>query len=164
MDQAEFGAFIGTEITRQTVVVERSAVAFFADAVLDDDPVYRDARVATVAGFTGLPVPPTFPFVMGAWSSYAELQPEDGAGPGLAIVLGKLMANGGLILHGEQAFTYHRPVETGMTLDGVGTIKDIYRKESKGTTMTFVVAETTWSDASTGEPVCTTTFNILHRI
>ena len=30
--------------------------------------------------------------------------------------------------------------------------------------MTFVVAETTWSDATTGEAVCTTTFNIIHRI
>ena len=80
------------------------------------------------------------------------------------VVLGALMAGGGLILHGEQAFTYHAPVVTGQVLNAVGVIKDIYVKESKGSTMTFVVAETTWSDATTGEAVCTTTFNIIHRI
>ena len=164
MDDATLKGFIGTEITRQTVVVERSAVAFFADAVLDTDPIYRDATVAAAAGFDGLPVPPTFPFVMGNWGAFAELQPEGAPGTGLGIVLGALMAGGGLILHGEQAFTYHAPVVTGQVLNAVGVIKDIYVKESKGSTMTFVVAETTWSDATTGEAVCTTTFNIIHRI
>jgi hypothetical protein len=52
----------------------------------------------------------------------------------------------------------------GDVLRGVGTIVDAYAKESKGKTMTFVVTETVWSDASTGDPVVTSRFNIIHRI
>ena len=68
----------------------------------------------------------------------------------MAAVLGPLMAKGGLILHGEQEFTYHRPVFAGDVLEGRGTVVDAYRKESKGKTMTFVVVETAWSDRATG--------------
>ena len=55
------------------------------------------------------------------------------------------MAKGGLILHGEQEFIYHRPVLVGDVLVGEGTITDAYQKESKGRTMTFIVSETNWS-------------------
>ena len=163
MDEATRTAFIGTEIGRTTVVVERSAVSFFAQAVLDDDPIYNDGRVAEAQGFAGIPVPPTFPFVMQNWGAYGELQPAEGTGTGLAKVLGALMANGGLILHGEQAFAYHQTIVTGQTLTGVTVLRDIYVKESKGTTMTFVVSETTWSDEA-GTEMATATFNIIHRI
>jgi hypothetical protein len=43
-------------------------------------------------------------------------------------------------------------------------VADAYRKESKGKTMTFVVVETAWREQSTGEPVCTSRMNIIHRI
>jgi acyl dehydratase len=82
----------------------------------------------------------------------------------MAAVLGPLMAKGGLILHGEQEFTYHRPVFAGDVLEGRGTVVDAYRKESKGKVMTFVVVETAWSDRASGEPVCTSRMNIIHRI
>ena len=49
------------------------------------------------------------------------------------------MAKGGLILHGEQEFIYHRPVQVGDVLVGEGKITDAYQKESKGRTMTFIV-------------------------
>ena len=73
------------------------------------------------------------------------------------------MGGGGLILHGEQEFTYHRPVVVGDVLVGEGTVVDAYRKESKGRTMTFVITETKWVDRETGEPVVTSRFNVLHR-
>ena len=38
----------------------------------------------------------------------------------MAEVLGPLMAKGGIILHGEQEFTYHRPVFAGDVLVGEG--------------------------------------------
>jgi acyl dehydratase len=78
-------------------------------------------------------------------------------------VLGPLMAKGGLILHGEQEFIYHRPVYVGDVLSGEGTVTDAYSKESKGKTMTFIVTETVWKDDKTGEPVVTSRFNVIHR-
>jgi len=74
------------------------------------------------------------------------------------------MAKGGPTLHGEQECPYPRPVVAGDVLEGRGTVVDAYRKESKGKVMTFVVVETAWSDLASGEPVCTSRMNIIHRI
>ncbi len=102
---------------------------------------------------------------MNNFGVFPELQPEDAnpdANP-MGEVLGPLMANGGIILHGEQEFTYHRPVLAGDVLVGDGKVADAYRKESKGRTMTFVVVETAWTERDTGTPVCTSRMNIIHR-
>ena len=156
---------IGTPTGTTVVTVERGQVALFATAVKDDDPVYRDPRAAEAAGLPGIPAPPTYPFVMGNFGAYPELQgPDAPTGNPMGAVLGPLMANGGLILHGEQEFTYHRPVFAGDVLEGTGQVVDAYQKESKGKTMTFVVVETAWSDRATGEPVCTSRMNIIHRV
>jgi len=158
-------AIIGKPTGTTVVTVERGQLALFADAVKEKSPAYRDPRAAGEAGLAGIPAPPTYPFVMEHFGAYPELQPTDGpTGNPMAEVLGPLMANGGLILHGEQEFTYHRPVLAGDVLVGEGKVADAYRKESKGKTMTFVVVETAWREQNTGEPVCTSRMNIIHRI
>ena len=94
----------------------------------------------------------------------AEIQPADApVGSPLMTAVGPLIAKGGLILHGEQEFIYHRPVQVGDVLVSQGKITDAYQKESKGRTMTFIVQETNWSDEKTGEPVVTSRFNLIHR-
>ena len=156
---------IGKSTGTTVVTVERGQLTLFADAVKDTSPIYHDPRAASEAGFAGIPAPPTYPFVMGNFGVFPELQTADAPeGNPMAEVLGPLMANGGLILHGEQEFTYHRPVLAGDVLVGEGRVVDAYQKESKGKTMTFIVVETAWSEQGTGEPVCTSRMNIIHRI
>lgn len=156
-------SLIGQPTGRSKVVVERGPVSFFAEAVLDKSPEYHDAEAAKTAGFADIPVPPTYPFVMDHWGKFAELQEgEPSSQNPMMAALGPLIAKGGLILHGEQEFVYHRPVVVGDVLTGEGKVVDAYQKESKGRTMTFVVTETNWTDLS-GEPVVTTRFNIIHR-
>jgi acyl dehydratase len=155
---------IGKPTGTTVVTVERGHLAVFADAVRDQSPIYRDPRAAADAGLAGIPAPPTYPGVMSAFGVFPELQPEDsspGAHP-MGEVLGPLMANGGIILHGEQEFVYDRPVTVGDVLTGEGRVVDAYTKESKGKTMTFLVTETVWRDQS-GAPVVTTRFNVIHR-
>ncbi len=163
-DEDLLHSIIGQQTAKSTVVVERGPVAFFAEAVLDDSPVYRSPEAAAAAGLPGIPAPPTFPLVMESWGKFAEIQPDDApTGTSVTQAMGKLMGKGGLILHGEQEFTYHRPVLVGDVLVGEGTVVDAYRKESKGRTMTFIVTETKWVDQKTGEPVVSSRFNVLHR-
>ncbi|MFN8035842.1 MAG: MaoC family dehydratase N-terminal domain-containing protein [Acidimicrobiia bacterium] len=157
---------IGKPTMAKKVVVDRSMVANFAAGVTDPNPVFRDERAADAAGFDSVPAPPTFSFALGYWADYqAELQPPDptdGANP-MFQVMGQLMAGGGLVLHGEQEFEYHRPIEVGDTLVGEGRIADIYEKDSDKALMTFIVTETAWTDAASGEPVVTERFNLIHR-
>jgi acyl dehydratase len=156
---------VGTRTSSSTVVVERGPISGFALAVCDSNPIYNDPRAAEAAGLDAIPAPPTYPFVMETWGKFAEYQATDSpvAGGGMGKVLGPLMAKGGIILHGEQSFEYHRPVVVGDVLDGEGTVVDCYTKESKGHTMTFIVTETVWRDRQNGEPVVTSRFNVIHR-
>lgn len=168
MTDDELKAVVGRPTGGATVVVERGPVANFATAVCDDDPVYRDPRAAAAAGLSAIPAPPTYAFVMQNWGMFPEIQPSEPSGDQpvgnpMGEVLGLLMASGGLILHGEQEFVYHRPLLVGDRLRGEGRIVDAYTKESKGHVMTFVVNETVWRDDTTGEPVVTSRFNVLHR-
>jgi hypothetical protein len=157
-------SIIGKPISKSKVVVERGPVTNFATAVTDGSPVYRDPGAAKDAGLPAIPAPPTFAFVMQSWGEFPEIQPSDvPKGNAMGEVLGPLMAKGGLILHGEQEFIYHRPVYVGDVLAGEGKILDAYAKESKGRTMTFIVTETVWKDDTTGEPVVTSRFNVIHR-
>ncbi|MGH9018905.1 MAG: FAS1-like dehydratase domain-containing protein [Acidimicrobiales bacterium] len=163
MAEVDLKSLIGKPMSKSKVVVERGPVSNFAIAVGDKNPVYRDPRAAVDAGFDAIPAPPTWPFVMQSWGEFAEDQPGDKPKTNaMGEVIGALMAGGGLILHGEQEFTYHRPVFVGDVLDGEGTIVDAYAKESKGRTMTFIVTETVWRDATTGEPVVSSKFNLIH--
>ncbi|MGA8724053.1 MAG: MaoC family dehydratase N-terminal domain-containing protein [Acidimicrobiales bacterium] len=163
-DDDVLDSIIGKPTSTTVVTVERGKLAEFATAVMDDSPIYRDPRAATDAGLEGIPAPPTYPFVMENFGAYPELQSSEAPkGNPMAEVLGPLMAKGGIILHGEQEFTYRRPVYAGDVLIGEGKVVDAYRKESKGRTMTFVVVETDWRDRESGEAVCTSRMNIIHR-
>ena len=165
MADDELAQLIGTPTGRSVITVERGHVATFATAVTDESPVYRDPRAAAAAGLAGIPAPPTYPFVMDNFGRFPELQPDDQpAGNPVVTALGPLLAKGGLILHGEQSFTYRRPVFAGDVLEGTGTVVDAYRKESKGATMTFVVVETVWRERGTGDEVCTSRMNVIHRV
>jgi len=156
---------IGQPTGAWRVTVERGPVATFATAVCDPNPLYRDRRAAHDAGFTDIPAPPTFTFAMGFWGAFTEEQPVDptgGENP-MHAVMGKLHSEGALVLHGEQEFTYHRPVQVGDVLDGRGTLVDVYEKDTDAASMTFVVIRTEWTEADSGAPVVTEQFNLIAR-
>jgi hypothetical protein len=50
----------------------------------------------------------------------------------------------------------------GETLHREGKVVDVYEKESKGRTMTFLVTEDEYRDGS-GELVLTSRMNLIHR-
>lgn len=157
-------SIIGRPMPGARVVLERGPVSNFAAATTDDNPIYRDPDAAIAAGFDAIPAPPTYPFAWNHFGAFPELQPESASLPNpMFEIMGQLRGAGGLILHGEQEFVYHRTPQVGDDLVGEGTVKDLYEKESKGKTMTFIVTETVWKDATTGEPVVTARFNLIHR-
>lgn len=149
---------IGTSTGRQRVVIERGPVVVFADSVGDEDPAYLHD--------TAPPVPPTFPFVMAHWGAFSDMQP-DSAGENedtvVAGILGPLLDEGGLLLHGEQEFEYQSRVRVGDVLVGEGCVTDVYEKDTAHATLTFVVTETAWRHDASGEPAVLTRCNTLVR-
>ncbi len=159
-------AVVGLPTGAATIHVERGPVSRFAKAVTDENPVYRDLAAAREAGFDSIPAPPTFTFSAASyWGVFPEDQPEDptgGRGNPMRRLMGELMKEGGMVLHGEQEFVYHKPLQVGETLHQEGKIVDLYSKEAKGKTMTFLVTETVFKDDA-GDPVVTERFNLIHR-
>jgi acyl dehydratase len=156
---------IGKPTGAWKITVERGPVSTFAAAVQDSNRVYRDRTAAKAAGFGHIPAPPTFTFAMQFWGAFAEDQPADPTGGQNPMhqVMGELFGQGALVLHGEQEFDYHRPVEVGDVLAGEGRITDLYEKGTDVAHMTFVVIETQWKDADSGAPVVTERFNLIAR-
>lgn len=118
---------IGHELPPSTLPIERGRLRFFARATGETDPVYTDLDAARAAGYPDLPAPPTFLFS-------AEL--DSRAAFTLLDLLKVPLAN---VLHGEQGFTWYRPVCAGDTVTVQPRITDIYDK--KGGALDFLVTE-----------------------
>ena len=150
---------IGKQTGAWRVVLERSMLANFAKAVGDNSRAYRADVV---------PAPPTFTFAAPYWSTLTSTQqppdPTAGQGNPMHAIMGDLYAKGALVLHGEQEFEFHRTPRSGDVLDGVQTITDVYEKETDTAHMTFIVMETSWTDANDGSPVVTERFNLIARL
>ncbi len=156
---------VGRSTGKANITLERGPLARFAEAVTDESPIYQRLDAAQAAGFADIPVPPTYFFsAAGHWGAFPEEQPADATpeiNPTMEII-GKLMAKGGLVLHGEQEFTYHRPITVGETLRSEGKVVDLYEKPTGDKTMTFLVTENEYRDDS-GALVLTARMNLIHR-
>jgi len=159
---------IGTPTGAWRVVLDRAVLAQFAKSVGDASRVYQRDGDASAAGLPAVPAPPTFTFAAPYWSAFRpDQQPADptaGKSNPMHSIMGELYAQGALVLHGEQEFTYHRPVQVGDVLRGEGKVMDIYEKETDSAQMTFVVIQTQWKDADSGAPVVTEQFNLIARL
>ncbi|MGH9188401.1 MAG: FAS1-like dehydratase domain-containing protein [Acidimicrobiales bacterium] len=157
---------VGRSTGTAVITAERGPVTAFARAVTDTSEVYQRRDAAQAAGFDDIPVPPTYFFSAAEfWGAFPEDQrtddPTSGANP-VTEIIGELMRNGGIILHGEQEFEYHRPIVVGAKLRREGRIADLYAKASGDRMMTFLVTENEYRDES-GELVLTSRMNLIHR-
>ena len=126
--------------------VSRVKLAEFADAIGDQNPVYRDRSAAQEAGFPDVIAPPTFPIVITMASSARAL-----AEPGLNL-------NYAMVVHGEQRFEYARPLRAGDVVTSQVTISDI-RDVGRNSLMTT----TTQISTVEGEHVCTAHSTLVER-
>jgi acyl dehydratase len=126
--------------------VSRVKIAEFATAIGDPNPVYRDRKAAQAAGHADVIAPPTFAIVISMAGSGAAL-----ADPGLGL-------NYAMVVHGEQRFTYVRPLTAGDIVTAQVTLTDI-RDAGRN------VMLTTSTDVVTvaGELVCTAFSTIVER-
>jgi acyl dehydratase len=108
----------GKEYPAVTVTVERDVVLRFADAIGEDNPLFRDPEAARRAGYPEQLAPPTFVTRMQILTS-AQV-----------VLDGELGLNYSMVVHGEQAYEWRRPVVVGDVLSAVPRIADIYAKKS----------------------------------
>lgn len=123
---------VGTVSEPRTVQVETGFLKFFARATGETDPIYFDEDAARAAGHPAIPVPPTYLFPL-SMSAPAKRGGVFDAENGLGVDMAR-------VLHGEQSFTYRRPIYAGDTLILTTTTSDIYAR--KGGALEFIVQDT----------------------
>jgi acyl dehydratase len=92
-------SLVGHETRPETGTLSAEAIAQFADAVGDRNPIYHDSAAARRAGFRDIPAMPTFVTRFRVPFAEAGLDPEHSQ-----------------VLHGEQEYSYVRPLYAGESL------------------------------------------------
>lgn len=115
---------IGRRFPSTTMTVDAGRLRFFAKAIGETNPVFTDLAAAQAAGYSNLPVPPTFLFGI-------ELENPDSFG-----WLAELGIDLRRVLHGEQSFLYHSTAVAGDVLTATPTIGSVYSK--KGGALDFI--------------------------
>ncbi|MBO1900690.1 MaoC family dehydratase N-terminal domain-containing protein [Leucobacter weissii] len=127
-------------------LVGREKVREFARAVLSEAPVHHDPEAARAAGHADVVAPPTFPVVVQE-ATLAQLLADEEAAVDFSRVV-----------HGDQRFTYTRPIVAGDELTATLTIASV--KQLGGNSM--VTASSDIVDAA-GEHVVTAISTLVVR-
>jgi len=145
--------------------VDRTAILNFAAAIGETNPIYWDAASAAGTPLGEVIAPPTFGVAAAHWNPNfglrgirripprveppeSEAKPRSGGGGG-----------GGLarVLHGEQRFEYHKPMQPGMKLRVTTRPGKSWEKEGKkGGKLKFTETVSEYRDES-GELVLVAT-------
>ena len=140
-------SLIGAASEIFTVEVEKGAIAKFADAIGDPNPLYRDAEFAKRHGHRDIIAPPTFPTAFRPpeeqeWTRHLDRR---------------------RVLAGEMAFIYERPIYAGDVLDCRIHFVRVDEKEGRSGKMEFLVQEVRGTDAKTGAAVFTQRRTTVYR-
>ncbi len=93
--------------------VGREKVREFARAVLAESPLHHDADIARAAGYADVVAPPTFPIVVQDLTLQQLLADESAA------------VDFSRVVHGDQRFSYTRPIVAGDELVGTMTVTSV---------------------------------------
>ena len=127
-------------------LVGRETVREFARAVLSEAALHHDPEAARAAGYSDVVAPPTFAIVVQDATLQQLLSDEEAA------------VDFSRVVHGDQRFTYSRPIVAGDELTGVMTVTSV--KQLGGNSM--VTSSTEVSDA-TGAHVVTAISTLVVR-
>jgi acyl dehydratase len=127
-------------------VVGREKIREFATAIGATDAEYHDPEAARALGYSDVVAPPTFPIVV-TMAANSQIMRDPGLGMDYTRVV-----------HGDQKFSYVRPVVAGDTLVCVSTVEDITQRGGHD----FI---TTRADVTTesGEPLLTAWMKLVQR-
>jgi acyl dehydratase len=121
-----------------TYQVGREKIREFAEAIGDDDALYRDPEAARACGYLDVLAPPTFAMIL-ALRAQEQLISDP-----------KLGLDYRRMVHGSQSFTHYRPIRAGDELAATLHVDSI--RTMRGNDMLTVRCEITDSD---GDPVTT---------
>lgn len=143
MDQS----FVGRSFPlAQPYLVGREKVREFADAIGETSPLCQDSAAARAVGYPDVVAPPTFAMAVVAKAQDAVL-----FDPALGLDFSR-------VVHGDQAFSHHRPICAGDEIVSVVHIDAIRQLAGND----IITLRTELADPA-GRPVCTATATLVSR-
>ena len=140
----ELKAWIGREVRYPAhEELGRASIRYFALAVGDDNPLYRDDDYARQAGYPSLIAPPT---LVCETSQYADRPPDEDGYIGHAW---ELPITGCRMIRAGNEYEFHRPTLPSDRISVTWTLEDIVeRRASRGGTQLFVTSVARYFDAA----------------
>src|SRR3984885_8902628 len=126
--------------------VSRVKIADFADAIGEPSELCRDRDAAIKAGYPDVIAPPTFAIAISMKAASAA-----NSDPGLGL-------DYSMVVHGEQSFSYSRPLHAGDVVVATTTIESI-----KAVGALSMLVTSTSIDTVDGEHICTAKSNLVER-
>ena len=126
--------------------VSRVKIADFADAIGEPSELCRNREAAVKAGYPDVIAPPTFAVIIDQLSTKAVV-----VDPGLGL-------DYSMVVHGEQSFSYTRPLHAGDVVVATTTVESI-----KALGALSMLVTSTSIDTVDGEHVCTAKSNLVER-
>lgn len=155
----ELTKFIGQTTGTTTYAVERGAIARFAEAVGDTNPIYWDEEYAKKSKYGAIISPPGF-------FGWAIRRPRSTEGPEAVAGMrgGPDFAAAGFprVLDGGTEYDFIKPIKAGDILTAESKIKDIIEREGRTGKMVFLIRETTYTNQN-GEVVAKARGTSIHR-
>jgi acyl dehydratase len=143
---------IGYSFPPFVIEVERCKIRELAQAIGDENPMYRSQEAAMAAGYEDVPLSPTTPTIFNFWGN-----------PQLWDQLVGVGLNVKRILHGEEEYRYLIPIYPGDILTGVTTIVEGKTRHGKdGSSTDIVTAEIRYTNQQQ-KPVLTARMMLVVR-
>jgi len=117
-----------------TWLVERGKIRELVEAIGDNNPIYRDAKVARQQGYKDIIAPPTFATVPILWTGT------------LLQILGDIGTKFERLMHAEESYEYVKEIFPGDILTGIMEIKGITEKKGESGALDFIQLKTTYAN------------------
>jgi acyl dehydratase len=124
----EMRSWLGKELDRQTLDVEKGAIRHFAEAIGDANRLWSDETAARRSRYGGITAPPTF---------------LRSATPGLDFPFPTKPQR---LLDGSSDWEYFEPIRAGDVITCVTLLADIRERTGRLGPMLFLVRETTYTN------------------
>lgn len=132
--------YVGAESEPIVYFIDTGAIKFFAESIMDPDPLYRDESYAKTTKHGGIVAPPTF---YGGATSLGNVT----AGDARTVVSVDIpMPPGWAGLNAGDDFQLFAPVKPGDTLTCREKVVDAYEKQGSSGHLIFVIREKTFTN------------------
>lgn len=136
---------LGTKFPPFSFPIERGKVREFCLAIGENNPIFLDLNAAKEAGFSDIPIPPTFQTAIIFWGCPTFFQDINNLGIDMK-----------RLLHMKEEYKYHKPIYPGVSISAQMQITDV--KTGK---MDMVTFEAKHKDAKSGDLYITAAMTIV---